>query len=142
MDAYSPGASAPLQAAKPAVFLFHSTEVRTVDRDGQVWFVAGDIAKALGYRDALNMTRVLDEDEADTHIMRTRSEDGTLQTREVTIISESGLYHALLKSRKPQAKPLVALRPFGRRDAPRDIPHGDLWTDRRDGRRQRDPVRS
>lgn len=89
----------------PAVFLFQSTEVRTIDRDGQVWFVASDIAKALGYRDAINMTRVLDDDEADTHIMSTRSENGTIQSREVTIISESGLFHALLKSRKREAKP-------------------------------------
>ncbi|MBU2740054.1 BRO-N domain-containing protein [Acidithiobacillus concretivorus] len=89
----------------PTVFLFQSTEVRTIDRDGQVWFVASDIAKALGYRDAINMTRVLDDDEADTHIMSTRSENGTIQSREVTIISESGLFHALLKSRKREAKP-------------------------------------
>ncbi|MBE7562711.1 hypothetical protein H7F10_07045 [Acidithiobacillus sp. HP-6] len=89
----------------PNVFLFQSTEVRTIEQDGQVWFVAGDIAKALGYRDAINMTRVLDDDEADTHIMSTRSENGTIQTREVTIISESGLFHALLKSRKREAKP-------------------------------------
>ena len=105
MDIHAPGASAPWQAAKPAVFQFHSTEVRTVDRDGQVWFIASDIAKALNYSETKDMTRFLDEDEADRHIMPVRSENGTLQTREVTIISESGLYHALLKSRKREAKP-------------------------------------
>ena len=105
MNIHAPGASAPLQAVSPATFQFHSTEVRTVDRDGQVWFVADDVAKALGYRESRDMTRVLDEDEAAPHTMRIRSENGTLQTREVTIISESGLYHALLKSRKREAKP-------------------------------------
>lgn len=105
MDIHAPGASAPLQAVSPATFQFQSTEVRTVDRDGQIWFVADDVAKALGYRESRDMTRVLDEDEAAPHTMRIRSENGTLQTREVTIISESGLYHALLKSRKPQARP-------------------------------------
>ncbi|MHB1280296.1 MAG: BRO-N domain-containing protein [Acidithiobacillus sp.] len=105
MDTHTPGASAPLQAAKPAVFQFHSTKVRTIDRDGQVWFVAGDIAKVLNYADAVHLTRVLDEDEAALHNVETRSENGTLQTREVTILSESGLYHALLKSRKREAKP-------------------------------------
>lgn len=105
MDTYAPGASAPVQAVMPATFQFQSTTVRTVDRDGQVWFVAGDVAKALGYADAVQMTRVLDEDEADLHTMQIRSENGTIQTREVTILSESGLYHALLKSRKPQARP-------------------------------------
>ena len=105
MDTHTPGASASVQAALPATFQFGSTEVRTVDRDGQVWFVAGDVAKALNYADAVQMTRVLDDDEADLHTMQIRSENGTLQTREVTILSESGLYHALLKSRKPQARP-------------------------------------
>jgi prophage antirepressor-like protein len=104
MDTHAPGASAPVQAVVPAIFQFHSTEVRTIDRDGQVWFVADDIAKALGYRESRDMTRVLDEDEAAPHTMRIRSENGTLQTCEVTILSESGLYHALLKSRKPEAQ--------------------------------------
>jgi len=105
MDTHAPGAPAPVQAISPVTFQFHSVEVRTVDRDGQVWFVAGDVAMALGYSETKDMTRFLDEDEADRHIMPVRSENGTLQTREVTIISESGLYHALLKSRKREAKP-------------------------------------
>ena len=100
MDIHAPGASAPLQAAKPAVFQFHSIEVRTVDRDGQIWFVASDIAKALNYADAVHLTRVLDEDEKGLHNVETLGGG-----QQVTIISESGLYHALLKSRKPQARP-------------------------------------
>jgi prophage antirepressor-like protein len=100
MDTHTPGASAPMQAVSPAIFQFGSTEVRTVDRDGQVWFVAGDVAKALNYADAVQMTRVLDEDEKGLHTMQTLGGN-----QQVTIISESGLYHALLKSRKPQARP-------------------------------------
>jgi Prophage antirepressor len=90
----------PKKDSVPAVFLFQSTEVRAVDRDGQIWFVASDVAKALGYRDAMNMTRVLDPDEKGTHIMSTLGGD-----QQVAIISESGLFHALLKSRKREAKP-------------------------------------
>lgn len=52
-----------------------------------------------------DMTRFLDEDDAALHTVQSRSENGTLQTREVTILSESGLYHALLKSHKREAKP-------------------------------------
>ncbi len=100
MDTHTSGASAPMQAAKPAVFQFQSTEVRTVDRDGQVWFVAGDVAKALNYNETKDMTRFLDEDEKGAHIVPTLGGD-----QSVTILSESGLYHALLKSRKPQARP-------------------------------------
>ena len=100
MDTHAPGASAPVLATQPAIFLFHDTEVRTIDRNGQVWFVAGDVAKALTYRSAYDIARVLDDDEKDTHIMRTPGGD-----QAVTILSESGIYHALLKSRKPEARP-------------------------------------
>jgi len=84
----------------PAVFNFNTHSVRTIERDGIVWFVANDIAKALNYRNADDMTRVLDDDERGTHIVRTPSGD-----QEMQIINESGLYHALLKSRKPEAVP-------------------------------------
>ena len=100
MDTSIPGASAPEQALAPVIFRFNTIEVRTVDINGQVWFIAGDIAKALDYADAVQMTRVLDEDEKGLHTMQTLGGD-----QQVTIISESGLYHALLKSRKPQARP-------------------------------------
>ena len=156
MDTHTPGASAPVQALSPAIFQFHSTTVRTVDRDGQVWFVAGDVAKALGYADAIHLTRVLDEDEAALHNVEIRSENGTLQTREVTIISESGLYHALLKSRKREAKPfrkwvtaevLPAIRRSGRYAVPQDhtpslVPPGTklLLTFEADGRCRAEPV--
>lgn len=108
-------------------FKFKETEVRTIEKNSLIWFVAGDVAVILGYRDSANMTRVLDEDEADTHIMSIRSETGVAQDREVTIINESGLYHALLKSRKPEAKPfrkwvtaevLPAIRRNGQYQAP------------------------
>jgi len=74
--------------------------VRTmVMPDGQVAFVASDLAKGLGYRDASNMTRMLDEDEKDTQIVSTLGGE-----QQMTIISESGFYHAALKSRVPQAQ--------------------------------------
>ncbi|MDD2748739.1 MAG: Bro-N domain-containing protein [Acidithiobacillus sp.] len=96
MDTYHQTQSASPQAVS---FHFNTLEVRTIDQNGQVWFVAGDIAKALNYRNADDMTRVLDDDEKDTHSMRTLGGN-----QSVTIISESGLYHALLKSRKPEAQ--------------------------------------
>ena len=81
-------------------FTFKSTDVRTIEKDGLIWFVASDIAKSLNYADATHMTRVLDDDEKGLHIVETPS-----GKQEVTIINESGLYHALLKSRKPEAQP-------------------------------------
>ena len=86
--------------SRVASFSFKNIQVRTVDRDGQVWFVAGDVAKALGYADAVQMTRVLDEDEKGLHNVQTLG-----GKQQIVILSESGLYHALLKSRKPEARP-------------------------------------
>ncbi|MCQ4143241.1 BRO family protein [Vogesella sp. AC12] len=89
-----------LGSSAPAVFSFGSFDVRTFDREGEVWFVASDVAAALDYRNAPDMTRSLDEDEKGTHIVRTPGGEQTL-----VIINESGMYSAILKSRKPEAKP-------------------------------------
>lgn len=77
-----------------------STEIRTLLINDDVWFVASDIAKALSYEEANKLTRMLDDDEQGRHIVETPSGD-----QEMNIINESGLYHALVKSRKPEAKP-------------------------------------
>lgn len=81
-------------------FKFKENQVRTIQITDLIWFIANDVASILGFRDSSNMTRMLDSDEKGTHSMST---PGGLQ--EVAIINESGLYHALLKSRKPEAKP-------------------------------------
>lgn len=81
------------------IFAFESAAVRTLMIDGEPWFVAADIANVLDYRNAYDMTRMLDDDEKGTHIMRTPGGD-----QEMTIINESGLYSCILRSRKPEAK--------------------------------------
>lgn len=87
-----------------SVHAFDSHALRVIDRGGEPWFVATDVASVLGYRNAPDMTRMLDEDEAGTHEMRIRSENGVEQMREVTVISESGLYACILKSQRAEAK--------------------------------------
>lgn len=74
-------------------------EVRTVMKNNEPWFVAKDVADVLEYRDTYNMVRILDEDEKDTHQVSTLGESQTMK-----VINESGLYSAILKSKKPQAK--------------------------------------
>ncbi|SCB68921.1 Antirepressor, phage associated [Bacillus mycoides] len=64
-----------------------------------VWFVAKDVANVLEYRDTHNMVRFLDEDEKDTHQVSTLGGNQNMK-----VINESGLYSAILKSKKPQAK--------------------------------------
>jgi prophage antirepressor-like protein len=81
-------------------FNFEGNNVRVIVRDGAPWFVLSDVAKVLGYRDSSNAARVLDDDEKDTHIVSTPG-----GTQNVTVANESGLYHLVLKSRKPEAKP-------------------------------------
>lgn len=77
--------------------------VRIVTKGGEPWFVAKDVADVLGYRDAEKMTRNLDDDETDTQIVGIRSANGVHQNREVAVINESGLYTAILKSRRKEA---------------------------------------
>lgn len=74
-------------------------QVRITDNNGEPWFVASDVAKALGYRDANEMTRLLDDDEKDTQSVRTLGGE-----QKMIIISESGLYSAILRSKKEEAK--------------------------------------
>lgn len=88
----------------PAVFDFRGHEVRVVESSGEPHWVASDVAKVLGYRSAPDMVRNVEPEEADTHNLRIRSANGVEQSREVTIISEAGLYEAILKARVPAAR--------------------------------------
>lgn len=80
-------------------FNFGQSTIRTTTIGEAVWFVCTDVAEALGYRNAPDASRHLDEDEKGTQIVRTLGGDQTL-----TIINESGLYTLVLRSRKPEAR--------------------------------------
>jgi len=80
-------------------YQFEESPVRVVMIAGDPWFVANDVARALGYTLAANMTKMLDDDEKGIHIVNTLGGD-----QSVIVISESGLYAAVLKSRKDEAK--------------------------------------
>lgn len=88
-----------MNTAKILPFRFESREVRTLLVDDQPWFVAADVSAALEYRDAFNMHRNLDEDEKGTQIVSTPGGE-----QEMLVINESGLYSAILRSRKAEAK--------------------------------------
>lgn len=79
-------------------FTFDSTDIHVVVLSDEPWFVAGDVARVLGYRMASDLTRMLDDDEKGTHILRTPGGEQT-----VTVISEAGLYSAVMRSRVPEA---------------------------------------
>lgn len=82
-----------------ASYQFEQETVRVVMIGEEPWWVAADVAKVLGYRDSANMVRNLDDDEKGIHISDTLGGQ-----QELNVISESGLFAAILKSRKPEAK--------------------------------------
>ena len=78
-------------------FTYEGTPVRTLQVNGEPWFVSADPLKILG----LNRSSIatLDEDEKGVH-----SVDTLGGRQEVSIISEPGLYSLILRSRKPEAR--------------------------------------
>lgn len=95
-------------------FEFGKQQIRTLLIAEQPWFVAADVALALQYRDAHNMCRNLDDDEKGTQIVSTLLEMAGEKGRQIVptlggaqemlVINESGLYSAILRSRKVEAK--------------------------------------
>lgn len=90
----------PTDRNAPEVFDFRGNDVRVVlADDGEPRWVAADVASVLGLGRTHDMVRALDSDERGTDTIRTPSGD-----QEMTVISESGLYSCILRSRKPEAK--------------------------------------
>lgn len=80
-------------------FLFEGEiTVRVVWRNGALWFVAADVCRALGLTNPAETVRHLEEDERGIS-----SADTSAGPREVVVVSESGLYALIFKSRKPNA---------------------------------------
>lgn len=83
--------------------IFNSPEfgaIRTIEKDGEPWFVGKDVATALGYSDSFGSLKkhVDEEDKLVCQI------DSAGQKRDITIINESGLYSLVLSSKLPTAK--------------------------------------
>lgn len=82
------------------IFNYQSNNVRTVQKDGEPWFVLRDVCAVLGTTNDRNVAARLDADEKGVHQLDT---PGGMQS--MTIINESGLYNVILRSDKPEAKP-------------------------------------
>ena len=74
-------------------------QVRVVMIDGEAWFVAADICRALDLSDVSKTVSRLDDDEKGKSLILTQ---GGYQ--EMLVVNESGLYALVLTSRKPNAK--------------------------------------
>lgn len=78
----------------------HFENIRTVEIDGEIWFVATDVAKTLGYanpRDAI--ARHCKERGVVKHDIPTSSSKQT-----VTLINEPNVYRLIVKSQLPSAE--------------------------------------
>lgn len=81
------------------IFNFNGQDVRVLGTQDEPLFVARDVALILGYSDSQAMTRRIDADD-----LRTCTDKSSGQAREVSALTESGLYSAILGSTKPEAK--------------------------------------
>ena len=113
-----PGMNTPVDEPKVSTFTASSTtaapevtvfknlvhpefgELRTVEIDGEPWFVGKDVATALGYVNPTKAARekVYQEDRGVSKI------DTPSEAQQMTIINESGLYSLILSSKLPSAK--------------------------------------
>lgn len=82
------------------IFNYNDMEVRTVERDGEPWFVLRDVCEVLDITNHKNVSVRLEDDEKGVHLVDTPG-----GPQEMTIINESGLYNVILRSDKPEAKP-------------------------------------
>lgn len=83
------------------VFHYKSSEVRTVELNGEPWFVLKDVCAVLGISNHKMTAQRLDADE----VSLTDLTDSMGRQQETTVINESGLYNVILRSDKPEAKP-------------------------------------
>lgn len=79
-------------------------DVRVLNRDGNPWFVAADVCKALEISNSRDAIARLDDDEKAAVGLTDTSSNGVTQKREMSVVNEPGLYTLVLGSRKPQAK--------------------------------------
>jgi prophage antirepressor-like protein len=90
-----------MNALNPMIFDFaEKFPLRLVTKEGEPWFVAADVCAVIEIVNVSQAVERLDVDERG--ICKTYTTEGL---RELLIISESGVYHLLLTSNKPEAQP-------------------------------------
>ena len=79
-------------------------KVRTMEINGEPYFVGKDVAEILGYNNTKDA--IATHVDADDRAVIQRSENTTLEipNRGLTVINESGLYSLILSSKLPKAK--------------------------------------
>ncbi|MEE1492954.1 MAG: phage antirepressor [Massilioclostridium sp.] len=81
------------------IFNYHNNQVRTIEQDEEIWFVAADVCRALEIGNPSDAIARLDEDEHTLVLI-----EGIGKGSPVNVVNEPGLYGLVLGSRKPEAK--------------------------------------
>ena len=92
------------QATGLQVFNFRENEgtlIRVRVINNEPWFVAKDVCDVLGLSNSRKATAALDADERKDGVTIS---DTVGRTNYATVVNESGLYHLIFQSRKPEAK--------------------------------------
>lgn len=79
---------------------YENSEIRTVEKDGEPWFVGKDVAAVLGYANASKAI----QDHVDAEDKLNNDSLLSLGQRGGWLINESGLYSLILSSKLPNAK--------------------------------------
>jgi prophage antirepressor-like protein len=88
-----------VQAITPVPFEFEGKTVRTILKDGDIWFVAMDACAVLEHSNSRMAISGLDDDERGVSIVYTPG-----GPQRMNVVNESGLYSLVFTSRKPEAK--------------------------------------
>lgn len=77
-------------------------KIRAIEKDGEPWFVAADVCRALGLEQVTRAMDRLDDDERG--LVKVTHPQSPKKTIDMNAVNESGLYHLVLCSNKPEAK--------------------------------------
>lgn len=91
--------TADTQLSQAFTFNASNQQVRTITIDSEPYFVAKDVCDILSLSDVSMAVSRLDDDEKLTQALLVSG-----QKRQMWCVNESGLYHLIFQSRKPEAK--------------------------------------
>ena len=114
------------------IFNYHDTPIRTVEKDGELWWVLKDVCGAFGVRNHHDVAARLDDDEKG--IAEVDTQGGR---QNLSIVNQPGLYSALFSMQPHQARGIsderIELRKRQLKDFKRWVTHDVLPTINRTG---------
>jgi len=90
------------QKSLERIFHYQNQPFRTVQIDGEPWFVAADVCDTLGLTQVSRAMNRLDEDEV--RLLKVTHPQNPEKSMSMNAVNEPGLYRLILCSTKPEAK--------------------------------------